>query len=62
MFRPMLLLTRGVAILDKHTRLACFETDASVSAALGTAVARCIYKIIHHDYQNIQRLCLFLSF
>jgi hypothetical protein len=33
----MILLADGVAILDEHTRLTRFETDASISAALGTA-------------------------
>jgi hypothetical protein len=33
----MILLAVGVAILDEHTRLTRFETNASISAALGTA-------------------------
>ena len=27
----------GIAILDEHTRLTCLETNASISAAFGTA-------------------------
>ena len=37
MFRPMLPLTFGVAVLDKHTRLAHLEASASLLAALGAA-------------------------
>jgi hypothetical protein len=33
----MLLLTFGVAILDRHTRLTCLEADAPLLAAVGTA-------------------------
>jgi hypothetical protein len=33
----MLLLTFGVAILDRHTRLAHLEADAPLLATLGTA-------------------------
>jgi hypothetical protein len=40
----MILLAIGVAILDKHTRLACLETDNAplflLLAALGTAACR----------------------
>jgi hypothetical protein len=40
MLRPMIPLTRGVAVLDIHTQLACLETDAPScrDAAIGTAV------------------------
>jgi hypothetical protein len=33
----MILLAFGVAIFDRHTRLAYLETDASLLAALGAA-------------------------
>jgi hypothetical protein len=45
----MLSLARCVAILDEHTRLACLETDASLLAALGTAVDR-HNRIVPHDF------------
>jgi hypothetical protein len=48
----MLLLTNGVAILNRHTRLARLETDAPLLAALGAALGRCIYKIIHPEINN----------
>ena len=36
--RPMIPLTLGVAILDRHTRLTCLEiNNAPVTAAIGTA-------------------------
>ncbi len=37
MLRPMLVLTFGVAILDRHTRLAHLEADAPLVATFGTA-------------------------
>jgi hypothetical protein len=41
----MIFLTRGVAILDLHTRLACLEHDNASPrhAALGTAVAHLLF-------------------
>jgi hypothetical protein len=50
----MLLLTIGVAILNRHTRLTCLETDiAPLLAALGAAMGRCIYKIIHPEDDQV---------
>ena len=39
MRRPMIPLTAGVAISNKHTRLTCLETN-TLLAALSTAVDR----------------------
>ena len=33
----MILLARGIAVLDAHTRLTHLETDTPLSAALGAA-------------------------
>jgi hypothetical protein len=33
----MIPLAIGVAILDEHARLTCFETNAPMNAAIGTA-------------------------
>ena len=38
MRRPMLLLANSVAILNRNTRLARLETDASLLTALGAAL------------------------
>jgi hypothetical protein len=46
----MLLLTFGVAILDRHTRLACLETDAPLLAALSTADV----DLVHPTRQQIK--------
>ena len=42
MLLPMIPLTVDIAILDEHTRLTCFETNALSchAAAVGTAVHR----------------------
>jgi hypothetical protein len=42
----MLLLTFGVAILDRHTRFAHLETGASLLAALGAIVVH------HHTFTS----------
>ena len=47
MFRPMLVLTRSITIFHELTRLAHLEADASLLAALGAALDRCIFTIIH---------------
>jgi hypothetical protein len=49
MLRPMLLLTFSVTIFDKLTSLTCLETGTPLLAALGAALGRCIYKIIHPE-------------
>jgi hypothetical protein len=41
----MILLAGGVAVLDEHTRRARLETNASIIAALCTAVDRRILQI-----------------
>ena len=52
MRRPMLLLARGVAILNLHTRFACLETDATLLAAVGTADVDLVHRDIVIDYHS----------
>ena len=50
MRRPMIPLTRDIAILDAHTRFTRLEiiNDAPLLAAVGTAVDRRIFTIRFH--------------
>jgi hypothetical protein len=43
----MIPLTRWTAVLYEHTRLARLEIDASLHAAIGTAVDRRIVPVVH---------------
>jgi hypothetical protein len=45
----MFVLTLGVAILNRHTRLARLETNAPLLAALGAAMGRRIVTSIHNQ-------------
>jgi hypothetical protein len=49
----MFVLTRSITILDRHTRLARLETDASLLAALGAALG--IVTIIHFSIIPTER-------
>ena len=50
MFRPMIPLANGVAILDGHTRLTRLQTDVPLLlATLSAAVGRCISFILVHN-------------
>jgi hypothetical protein len=60
MRRPVILLAFGVAILGTHTRLANLEASAPLLTALGAALGRCIFMIIHDDvkWNNLHKyLC-----
>jgi hypothetical protein len=48
----MFVLTRSITIPDRHARLACLETDASLLAALGAAAGRRIVTIIHFNIRT----------
>ena len=49
MLGPMFPLAIGVAILDKHTRHTCLETDtlSCHAAAIGTAVGTADVDLVH---------------
>jgi hypothetical protein len=55
-FRPMILLAIGVAILHEHTCLARLETNASLLAALGAAASRRIMSI-HRSARQKMHCC-----
>jgi hypothetical protein len=57
MFRPMFLLTIGVAIPDEHARLTYLETNTPRNAALGTAVDRRINLIDHGQHTRRDADC-----
>jgi hypothetical protein len=46
MRQPMILLARGVTILNLHTRFACLEINTPFLAAVGTADVDMVHRDI----------------